>query len=197
MEKIRITTDDIARTDAPEPAPPPPPPTEIPLDPSLAAPRRLLPWLVAACGAAAIVILLGLAFFLAKPHEATLDEWKDAERQHLNAELAKSRKLKPSIEDIHPLVTFTGAALKSIAETTVDGSQPPENGGSNIAEVEFVVTYHWEGPVQKNGYTEVLSVMDKQANRLKTSRYVATSALINLDNIDWFQLGLELAPLFF
>ena len=95
------------------------------------------------------------------------------------------------------MVTFTGAALESIAETTVDGSQPPEKGGSNIADVEFVVTYHWEGPVQKNGYTEVLSVMDKQANRLKTSRYVATSALINLDNIDWFQLGVELAPLFF
>ena len=170
---------------------------EVPIDPSFATPRRLVPWLVAACGTAALAMVLVVAFFLTKPHEPTLDQWKDAERQHLNAELAKSPKLKPSIEDIHPLVTFTGAALKSIAETTVDGSQPPENGGSNIAEVEFVVTYHWEGPVQKNGYTEVLSVMDKQANRLKTSRCVATSALINLDNIDWFQLGLELAPLFF
>ena len=197
MEKIRITTDDIARTDAPAPVPPPPPATEVPIDPSFAAPRRLVPWLVAACGIAALVLVLVLASSFAKPRELTLEEWKDAERQHLNAELAKSPKLKPSIEDIHPLVTFTGAALKSIAETTVDGSQRPGKGGSNIAEVELVVTYHWEGPVQKNGYTEVLSVMDKQANRLKTSRYVATSALINFDNIDWFQLGVEIAPLFF
>jgi len=196
MEKIRIT-DDIARIDGPAPEPPPPPSMEVPIDPSFATPRRLLPWLVAACGTAALAMVLVVAFFLTKPHEPTLDQWKDAERQHLNAELAKSPKLRPSIEDIHPLVTFTGAALESIAETTVDGSQPPENGGSNIAEVEFVVTYHREGPVQKNGYTEVLSVMDKQANRLKTSRYVATAALINFDNIDWFQLGVEIAPLFF
>jgi hypothetical protein len=51
--------------------------------------------------------------------------------------------------------------------------------------------------VQKNGYTEVLYVWDMQANRLKTSRYLDTTALVNLDNIDWFKVGLEIAPFLF
>jgi hypothetical protein len=197
MEKIRITDDDIARADASTTIPQPPPAAEVSISPSFAAPRRLLAWIIGGGGAAAVVIVLGLTFFFAKPHEPTLDEWKDAERQHLNAELAKSPKAKHYIENIHPLVTFTGAAVKSIAGTTVDGSKRTGKGGSNIAEVEFVVTYHWEGPVQKNGYTEVLYVWDMQANRLKTSRYLDTTALVNLDNIDWFKVGLEIAPFLF
>jgi len=35
------------------------------------------------------------------------------------------------------------------------------------------------------------------AEGLKTSRYLDSTAVMNLDNIDWFKLGLELAPLLF
>jgi hypothetical protein len=197
MEKIRITADDIARSDASAPVQPAPSEPEISISPAIVAPRRLMPWIVGVSGAGILVIALALAFFFTKTREPSLDEWKDAERQHLNAELASSPKLKPYIENIHPLVTFTGAAVKSIAVTTVDGTKRTGKGGSNIAEVEFVVTYHWEGPVQKNGYTEVLYVWDMQGNRLKTSRYLDSTAVMNLDNIDWFKLGLELAPSLF
>ena len=196
MEKIRITSDDLARADSPESAQAPPAPAEFSVTLPGAAPRRVLPWLAAA-GAGALVLALVLVFFLGRGRELTLEAWTDAERQHLNAELAASPKLKTYIENIHPLVTFTGAAVKSIAATTVDGSRRTGKGGRNIAEVEYVVTYHWEGPVQKNGYTEVLYVWDMQANRLKTSRYLTTTALLNLDNIDWFKVGFEIAPFFF
>ena len=197
MEKIRITADDIASIDAHSTAQPVS--YEEPLStPSPAALRRRVPWPLAVCGAgAALVLALVLVFFLTRARDLTLDEWTDAERQHLNAELATSPKLKPYIESIHPLVTFTGAAVKSVSVTTVDGSTRTGKNGGNIAEVEFVVTYHWEGPVQKNGYTEVLYVWDMQANRLKTSRYLDTTAVMNLDNIDWFKLGMELGPLLF
>jgi hypothetical protein len=196
MEKIRINADDIARTDASALIPPPPASTPFLVNPASATLRRHLPWLIAG-GAAVIVLAFVLVFLVSKRRELTLDEWKDAERQHLNIELATSAKLKPYIERIHPLVSFTGAAIKSIAVTTVDGSERTGKGGSNVAELEFIVTYHWEGPVQKNGYTEVLYVWDMQANRMKTSRYLDSTAVMNLDNIDWFKLGLEIAPLLF
>ena len=199
MEKIRITDDDVARveTSSAFSTPQPTPPVKLlPDSPTLSA-----PWFMISGGAAAAVILaLVLIFSLSRGGrggEPTMDEWKDAERRQVNSELAASSKVKPFIESIHPFVTFTGAAIKSLSVTTVDGSERVGIGGVNIAEIAFVVTYHWEGPVEKNGYTEVLYVWDNQANRLKTSRYLESNAAVNLDNIDWFTVGVELAPLLF
>lgn len=206
MEKIRITEDDIAHISEPVNVQQPPVqvsgvqlpslPAGVPANSPVSTGGRLVPWLVAAAVAAIATVSL-LVAFSSREREVSLDKWKDAERKRLNTEVATSPNSKQYIESIHPLVTFTGAAVKSLAVSTVDGSQRPGKNGNNIAEVEFVITYHWEGPVQKNGYTEVLYVWDKQVNRLKTSRYLNTTATMNLDDIDWFQLGFKLAPFLF
>ena len=191
-EKICITADDIARNDVQAQT------QLVPLMPA-AAETSVKLWsslrfrIVTICTVAVLLGAFALAFFLTAERTLSLEEWKDAELRQLNAELVTSKKLKPYIERIHPLVTFTGAGVKAITVSTVDGSKRVGKNGSNIAEVEFIVTYHWEGPVQKNGYTEVLYVWDMQANRLKTSRYLATSAVMNLDDIDWFTIGAEIA----
>jgi len=193
MEKIRITADDIARAESPLPF-------TTPAIPGNLSNARLMqkPWRIIAVGVATVVVLaLALVFTLYRGCDPTMVEWKDAQRQRMNAELASSPKLKPYIESIHPLVTFTGASLKTLSVKTVDGTERVGRGGSNIAEVEFVVTYHWEGPVQKNGYTEVLYVWDNQSNQLKYSRYLDTTATVNLDNIDWIEVGKALVPLLF
>jgi len=192
MEKIRITSDDVARARDGESG------TEPPYPPINVAANRRAP-LVIGSSVGAIVVVLALLFIvlISNTRDITVDEWKVMERKQLNAELSTSPKLKPYVEGIHPFVTFTGANIKSITATTIDGSNRAGKAGSNISELEFVVTYHWYGPVQENGYTEVLYVWDWQAKKLKKSRYLDSTAVVNLDNIDWFKVGMALAPLFF
>lgn len=211
MNKIRITSDDIARSDAADSAQASPVESEISTAQPIVLSRRLIPWIIGICCVGILVVLSALVFLFiqvtAQDHgvppsavaatELSMTELIGALRQKINEDLKSSAEMKSFIETIHPLVEFTGAAVKSINVRTVDGTDRVGKDGSNISEVECVITFHWEGPVQKNGYTEILYVIDAQGRQLKTYRYLDSTATVNLDNIDWFKLGQQLAPLFF
>lgn len=189
--KIRITLDDIARRDAAASAHPSSREPGASTEGVMARSRRLIPWIIGLCSAGILVV----ALLFTQTREYSLSEWKEMQRKKINAELKSSPDVKSFIEEIHPLVKFTGAAVKSLDVRTVDGTDRVGRRGSNISELEYVVTFYWEGPVQKNGYTEILYIWDMQGNQIKTYRYLDSTATINLDNIDWKKVGMLLIPL--
>jgi hypothetical protein len=196
-EKIRITSDDIARLAEPAPIPQQPGRSSAPTVQASAAPllpsRAKKTLLLAGSGVAVIFILILLISVFGSEN---VDTWTRHERDKLNTELNTSPKAKSFIEDAQPFSKYTGATVKSVVATTIDGTQNAGRGGSNIAEEVFVVTFHWKSPLEDNGYTEVRFTYDKQADVLKKTEYLDSNALINLNTVDWYKVGFALGTLF-
>jgi hypothetical protein len=196
-EKICITSDDIARVV--EPVFAPSQPEQGPLPNTESSARALMPsrakrtLLLAGGGIAVIFILIILVSVF---RSENVDTWTQHEREKLNTELNTSPKAKSFIEDAQPFSKYTGATVKSVAASTIDGTQNAGRRGSNIAEEVFVVTFHWKSPLEDDGYTEVRFTYDKQANVLKKTEYLDSNALLNLNTVDWYKVGFALGTLF-
>ena len=196
---IRITDDDVARISDVPPAgdasvgvntPFTSAPHVIP-----SGSQSFSPILVLAGIAFGIVLIALIAAMSLSDHGEDMESWVQNQRRIYDAELLTSSESKKMIENIHPFVIFLSANVKSIHATTVDGTQKSGKNGANVSELEVVVTYHWEGLGEKNGFTEVQYLFNMQNRRLKSTNYVATNAPVNLDDIDWFKLGYMLAPI--
>lgn len=61
--------------------------------------------------------------------------------------------------------------------------------GSNVAQIDLVITVVWDGWIQKNGFTEFEISYDNQAKVVKETKYLRSSAVINIDTIDWTAVG--------
>jgi hypothetical protein len=194
--KIRISADEVSRVADASP-PLPSAPFDRTINSTSPLSKGFSPLFLGVVLTIGIFIMILISTVVFSSHRESLEAWIQHERNAIDANLSMSSQAKEMIESIHPLVTFTSANVKSIRATTVDGTDNPGRDGSNVSELEFIVTYHWEGPVEKNGFTEVLYLLDVQANKLKGTRYLASNAVVNLNNVDWVTLGFELAPLLF
>jgi hypothetical protein len=193
-DRIRITADEVARVDAG--------PAEAARStasvPRLHPAAGLLPrsWIVAAA-ATLLFLAVGavLVSVLLRPGGDNIDEFAQHWRAQQTQELTQSPDVKAYIEGTHPLVTFKGANVGSVELTTCDGSQNAGSNGSNVSEIDFVVTYYWRGPVQENGHTVVRHLLDFPSKQMKDSKIIETTALVTIDDASLTQLGMFLVPL--
>ena len=152
---------------------------------------------LAACAAIGLITVIGVVL-ATRPAGLSTEQWVAKERVSLGQQLSQDPGVRGWIEGIHPLVTFKKATVKSMRPTrTVDGSDKPGTGGRNISEVELVVTYEWSGPITTNGYTDVRHIVDWNAHKIRGTEFLDTNAAINLDDVDWFGLGIVLGEAIF
>ena len=190
-EKIIITESDVSGISAPKALS-----TSTP-------PPKVNPWAVV-CGVLGAVVLFafGLYYYVHKvrpptPPEPTIEQWVEQERKKLSAALQTSQDWRNTIESIHPLVTYKGGNVSQFIPRTVDGTRRLGKNASNISEVELLVTFNWEGPLTKDGYTEVRFVYDWQNDKCKLAQFERSNALINLATVDWFKVGFAVGSLLF
>ncbi len=93
------------------------------------------------------------------------------------------------VESAHATVTYKEGHVKSWTVKTIDGSDQVGANGSNIAEETFVLTAHWDGFIQKNGFTDVEFVYDNRAHEMRSTRFVSSNAVFNWETVDWFAVG--------
>jgi hypothetical protein len=200
-EKIRVTSEEIAGANISATAQPPAAPRSLCLSQPGVVERastgpNFRPFLLAIPVVLVIAaLLIGGSYWLSG--RQSVETWERREREVMNREMSNSKQIKEYIEEIHPLVTYTGATVKTMDVTTLDGSSVAGRNGSNISEVVVVVTYYWEGPVQRNGYTDVRYDFDFQAGKLRSAEFLDSNAEINLANINWFGVGYALGALIF
>ena len=196
-EKIKISWDEVERVGADAPAPAGTPRSEEGLPP-LPPPRRrvIWPWVVGGAGFL-LLMLIVLTVTRFERRGQTVDAWVANERPQWAAEISGSATVKKYIEDIHPMVTYKRAAISEMRAVTVDGSNNAGPRGENISEVEVLVTFYWEGPVTKDGFTEVRFNYDYQGRQLKSQRFEQSNAKINLATVDWFKVGVALGTLLY
>lgn len=149
------------------------------------------------CAAIAIVAVIGVVL-ATWATGLSMEQWIAQERVRLGQQLSQDSGVREWIEGIHPLVTFKKATVKSMRPTrTVDGSDKPGPGGKNVSEVELVVTYEWSGPITTDGYTDVRHIVDWSAHKIRGNEFLDTNAAINLEEVDWFGLGMVLGEAIF
>ncbi len=199
-EKIFVTADEVARIDigsgeaAPSitlaPAPAPAAHAAGPL-------RSRLPIIAFAASVAVLILVVGvvLVSVFLRLGQDNVDEFARRWRAQHMQELTQSPDVKAYIESTHPLVTFKGATVDSVDVTTRDGSRRAGRNGSNVSEIDFVVTYFWHGPVQDNGHTTVRHLFDFPSKQMKNSKIIETTALVTIDDESLTQLGMFLIPL--
>lgn len=149
------------------------------------------------CAVIALIAVLGLvlATWATGP---SMEQWIAQERVRLGQQLSQDPGVRGWIEGIHPLVSFKKATVKSMRPTrTVDGSDKPGPGGRNVSEVELVVAYEWSGPITTDGYTDVRHIVDWHAHKIRENEFLDTNAAINLEDVDWFGLGMVLGEAIF
>lgn len=180
-EKICITNDEVARVDlssAQEGA-------TIPAAPEPAARRAssARPWIIVAAASSVVLLLLAavIAFVFVLRGRDNVDEFAERWRVQQTEMLTQSPDVKAYIEKLHLLVTYKGARVESVKIATRDGSRNVGSDGSNISEIDMVVTYFWRGPVQDNGHTTVHCLFDFPSKTMKNSEVVETTALLTLD----------------
>jgi len=149
------------------------------------------------CAAIGLIAVIGI-MLATRAAGLSMEQWVAQERVSLGQQLSQDPGVRGWIESIHPLVTFKKATVKSMRPTrTVDGSDKPGPGGRNISEVELVVTYEWSGPITTDGYTDVRHIVDWSAHKIRGNEFLDTNAAINLDDVDWFGLGMVLGEAIF
>lgn len=149
------------------------------------------------CAVITLIAVLGLvlATWATGP---SMEQWIAQERVRLGQQLSQDPGVRGWIEGIHPLVTFKKATVKSMRPArTVDGSDKPGPSGRNVSEVELVVTYEWSGPITTDGYTDVRHIVDWHAHKIRENEFLDTNATINLEDVDWFGLGMVLGEAIF
>jgi hypothetical protein len=100
--------------------------------------------------------------------------------------------IRKKIEDAHVTVTAKSARVSSCTVRTVDGSSSAGRKGSNVSDVDLVITVFWDGWFQKDGYTEFRILYDNQNHKTKEAKYLKSNAMINLDTVDWFSVGFQI-----
>lgn len=124
------------------------------------------------------------------PGTYTVKDYIQDERQKLEQQLnTKPNDFGKHIENIHVTVTYKGGHVKSMTAKTVDGSNIAGPNGSNISEVDVVITAYWDGYLQKNGFTEMELLYDARGDTLKSVKYLDSNAVFNLTTVDWFKVG--------
>lgn len=203
IPKIKISWEEVERVDAAakpsemgvatSQVPPGPPPGIKPAG-----------WLWLVGGAAALfLILVVVAVGVSKkkggdPAPAqTVEAWLARERPQWAGQISGSAEIKAFVENIHPWVTYKRAVISEMHAVTIDGSNIAGRQGENISEVEMLVTFYWEGPVTKDGFTEVRFNYDYQGQQFKGQRFERTNAKINLATVDWFKVGIAIGMLLF
>ena len=192
-EKIKITWNEVDCADGVAQPPVGPPRPSV----------KALLWPLLLGGIAVILlILVGVAVARwggsdGKAPGQTVESWIAQERPKWDGDMSNSSTVKKSIEDIHPLVTYKRAIISEMRATTIDGSNNAGRQGENISDVEILVTFYWEGPVTKDGFTEVRFIYDYQGRQLKGRRFERSNAAINLATVDWFKFGMVLGVILF
>jgi hypothetical protein len=137
---------------------------------------------------AVILVLIGIWFFW--PKGPSVEEYRAAVIAEMNRNLALSdNAVRKKIEDAHLTVTAKDASVTSCDIRTVDGSDRAGKNGSNVAEIDCVITVKWDGWIQHDGFTEFEIVYDNQTKTVKETKYLRSNALINIDTIDWSAVG--------
>jgi hypothetical protein len=142
-------------------------------------------------GFAVLAILFGLYYFW--PHSESVEEYQEKLIASVNQELAQSdNPIRKKIEAAHVTVTAKSARVTHSYVETVDGSSNAGRNGRNVSDINIVITVMWDGLIQKDGYTEFEIVYDSQNKVVKEAKYLRSNALVNIDNIDWFGIGVQI-----
>jgi hypothetical protein len=97
--------------------------------------------------------------------------------------------IRKRIEDAHVTVTAKSAKVSACTVYTVDGSNYTGEHDSNISEIDLVITVIWDGWLQQKGYTEFEIVYDAQNKIVKETKYLRSSAKVNMETVNWFAVG--------
>jgi hypothetical protein len=96
------------------------------------------------------------------------------------------------IEKAHVTVRAKSAKVTACTIRTVDGSDRVGRNGSNVSDVDWVITVVWDGRIQKVGYTELELVYDNQNRVTKNFKILKTNARVNVYEIDWPKLAFKI-----
>ena len=201
-QKIKISWEEVQRVDVgTKPLVAAVGAAQVPPAPPPAAKAIGWPWLLGGAGALFLVLvvvaLVNKGGLGGGGAGQTVEAWIAQERPQWAAEISGSAKIKEFIERIHPLVTYKRAVISAMRAVTIDGSNNAGRRGGNISEVEMLVTFYWEGPVTKDGFTEVRFNYDYQGRQLKARHFERSNAAINLETVDWFKVGVVIGTLLF
>ena len=198
-QKIKISWEEVDRVDTG--TKPPVVAVGAALTPPAATKAVVWPWLLGGVGVLFLVLvvvsLLVKGGLGGRGAGQTVEAWIGQERPKWSADISGSAKVKEFIEKIHPLVTYKRAVISEMRAVTIDGSNNAGRRGENISEVAMLVTFFWEGPVTKDGFTEVRFNYDYQGRQLKGRRFERSNAAINLETVDWFKVGMVIGTLLF
>ena len=103
--------------------------------------------------------------------------------------LDPNHPIRQKIESNHVTVTVKSARVTACTIQTVNGSDNAGKDGSNVATVDLVITAIWDGYVHKDGFTEVEVLYDNQNKITKETRFLRSNAVVNLDKVNWFDVG--------
>ena len=120
----------------------------------------------------------------------SVGEYRDQLIAEVNHDLENpDNPIRRKIENAHVTVTAKSANVTSCSVYTVDGSNNAGKNGGNVSEIDMVITVMWDGWIDKNGFTEFEVDYDNQNRVVKNSKYLRSSAMINLDTVDWYSVG--------
>jgi hypothetical protein len=195
-EKIKISWDEVKRVDTSVHAPVEQARSEQGLPPSPALKDNLnWKWMLGGIVVLFLILTVVVTTYVRTRSGHTVESWIAQVRPQWAAEISNSQTVRQYIEGIHPLVTYKRAAISEMRVATVDGLDSVGSRGENISEVEILVTFYWEGPVTKDGFTEVRFNYDYQGHQLKAKHFERSNAAVNLDTVDWFKVGVQLGIL--
>lgn len=138
---------------------------------------------------AVIFIALVVVFFIWTKGES-VESYRTRLVAGVNQKLELNNNgIRKRIEGAHLTVTAKSAKVTSCVIRTIDGSNNAGREGSNVSEVDMVVTVFWDGYFQKNGYTELQVIYDAQNKSVKETKYLKSNAVFNMEKIDWFSVG--------
>lgn len=145
-----------------------------------------------------VVAVFVLLLFCSLNAGESVDAFQKRLVNALEVELASpSHAIRKRVEAAHVTVTSTGARVTECHIKTLDGSNRAGKNGSNIREIDMIVTVYWDGVFQKGGYTQLQMILDAQSNTMITTRYVGGNAKFNAETTDWFEVGQKMAPAVF
>lgn len=99
-----------------------------------------------------------------------------------------NHELRRRIERAHATVTVRRAYVSSCEIETRDGSSNAGKHGENIAKLGYIIHTVWDGKFHKNGYTDLLIVLDYWNGEasVRTAKIVGSNALINVESPEFW-----------
>ena len=86
-------------------------------------------------------------------------------------------------------MTAKSGKVTTCSVRTVDGSDNAGKNGSNVSEIDLVITVNWDGWIQKGGYTEFEMDYDNQNKVVKKTAFLRSNATIDWPKVNWFKVG--------